>query len=343
MSDIELRETKKEIEVKVEVRDRLEELIEQYLSALDAKEQTKRVYRSALYIFAEWIKEVRSKRQEVRGELRREDILEYKNYLQTREFLHEGKTVKKLSSLTVSSYLVALRGLFAYLEGQKIYPDIAKDIKGMKAPRGFLKNALSKVEVKMLLESISNHGDTETQRKEKELDIRDYRDYAMINLMVRTGLRTIEVVRALIKDIDHEAGELVLRVQGKGRDTKDEFVILTEESYKLIVEYLQKRGTYKPEEALFLAHANRNETGAMTTKSIRRIVRAKLDAVGLRDSKLTAHSLRHTAGTIALMNGADIVSVKEMLRHGNVNTTMIYVHNLERLSKGAEKFINFES
>lgn len=46
-------------------------------------------------------------------------------------------------------------------------------------------------------------------------------------------------------------------------------------------------------------------------------------AIGFKTSKVTAHSLRHTAGTIALMGGADLLSVKEMLRHSNINTTLI--------------------
>ena len=67
----------------------------------------------------------------------------------------------------------------------------------------------------------------------------------------------------------------------------------------------------------------------------------RLKAVGLKTSKVTAHSLRHTAGTIALLGGADLLAVKEMLRHADINTTLVYTHNLNRLSKGAEKFIAF--
>jgi integrase/recombinase XerC/integrase/recombinase XerD len=163
----------------------------------------------------------------------------------------------------------------------------------------------------------------------------------MINLMVRTGLRTIEVSRALIDDIQREGGETVLRVWGKGRDTKDDLVILTEEAYKPILDYLQARGTTKLSDPLFISHSNRDKGQTLTTRSIRRIIQTRLAAVGLKTSKVTAHSLRHTAGTIALMNGADLLSVKEMLRHSNINTTLVYAHNLNRLSKGAEKFITF--
>ena len=192
-----------------------------------------------------------------------------------------------------------------------------------------MKETLTKDEVKRLLDGI------------KTTNLNALRDYALINLMLRTGLRTIEVVRASIGDIGREGGETVLRVWGKGRDTKDEFVILMESAYKPILDYLQCRQTTNTSEPLFASHSNRNTSEPLTTRSIRRIIEARLKAVGLKTSKVTAHSLRHTSATIALTNGADLIQVKEMLRHSDVNTTMNYAHNLNRLSKGAEKFIEF--
>jgi site-specific recombinase XerD len=129
--------------------------------------------------------------------------------------------------------------------------------------------------------------------------------------------------------------------QMPGRDTKDDFVILTADAYEPILDYLQARGETKTSEPLFISHSNRNKKEALTTRSIRRIIEARLKAVGLKTSKITAHSLRHTFGTIALKNGADLLSVKEALRHSLINTTLIYIHNLNRLTKGAEKYIDF--
>ena len=127
----------------------------------------------------------------------------------------------------------------------------------------------------------------------------------------------------------------------KEQSPKDEFVILTEETYSPILDYLQARGESKLSEPLFMSHSNRNRAKNLTIRSIRRVVEAKLKAVGLKTSKIIAHSLRHTAGTTALMNGADLLSVKEMLRHSNINTSLVYAHNLNRLTNGAEKFITF--
>ncbi len=305
------------------VVDLLTQTIDKFLSTLDTKQITKDTYRKALRVFEIWIRD--------KGYLQptREHILEYKDYLKDKSIVDTAGDVKQLSPLTVTAYLTALRRFFAFLEAEKLYPNVARDIKGLKRPQGFLKESLTKDEALRLLEGI------------KKDSINDLRDYAMINLMLRTGLRTIEVSRVLIGDIGRETGETVLRVWGKGRDSKDDFVILTDKAYEPVLNYLQARGQTKLSEPIFSSNSNRNMAEALTTRSIRRIIENRLKAVGLKTPKVTAHSLRHTAGTIALLNGADLLGVKEMLRHSNINTTMIYTHNLNRLSKGAEKFIEF--
>jgi integrase/recombinase XerC/integrase/recombinase XerD len=307
----------------LEVADLLGQTVEKFLATLDAKPVTKETYRKALRVFEIWIKDTGYTKPA------REHILAYKDYLRDKSIVDSDGEVKTLSPLTVTAYLTALRRFFAFLEAEKLYPNIARDIKGLKRPKGFLKETLTKDEAIRLLEGID--------RK----DLNSLRDYAMINLMLRTGLRTIEVSRVLIEDIGRETGETVLRVWGKGRDTKDDFVILTDKAYEPILDYLQARGQTKLSEPIFISHSNRNQAEALTTRSIRRIIKDRLIAVGLKTAKVTAHSLRHTAGTIALLNGADILAVKEMLRHANINTTLVYTHNLNRLSKGAEKFIEF--
>lgn len=294
------------------LRGLLTDKVENFINSLDVKDTTRDTYRKALKVFQAWLLEKGYTQPD------RETILEYKQYLQDRD----------LSPMTVTAYLTAVRRFFCYLEGIKSYPDIAKGIKGLKRPRGFMKDALTKDEVNILLESI--------ERKSLE----GLRDYALINLMLRTGLRTIEVTRALLSDIGRENGEQVLRVWGKGRDCKDELVILTIQTYKPILEYLEARRDTSPDSPLFVSHSNRSRE-ALTTRSIRRIIADRLKGVGLKTSRITAHSLRHTAGTIALSNGADLIGVKDMLRHSNINTTMIYTHNLNRFKNGAEKFITF--
>jgi len=163
------------------------------------------------------------------------------------------------------------------------------------------------------------------------------RDYALVNLLVRTGLRTIETARANVEDIRQQGEQAVLYIQGKGRDSKDDIVILTEETLEPIRAYISMRGQgVKDSSPLFISHSDRNYGERLTTRSISRIVKDRLQASGLDDRRLTAHSLRHTAVTFSLIGGATIQEAQTLARHSDINTTLIYAHNLDRISKAPE-------
>jgi integrase/recombinase XerC/integrase/recombinase XerD len=288
-------------------------LISRFLSYQDIKENSKETYRKALKYFFEWIGEENIHKPT------REDILAYKRFLET----------NRLSSLTLSNYLVAVRRFFEWCEGIKLYPNIAKNIKGARRSRHFRKEPLTVEQIRELL----SHIDCST--------IQGKRDYAMINLMLRTGLRTHEVIQANAGDIRQQAGETLLYIHGKNRDDKDEFVLLTQETLNPLYEYLQTRGKIEDKAPLFVSLSDRNQGKRLTTRTIRRIVKEHLRAIGLNNNKLTAHSLRHSFATNAILNGAPLMQVKEAMRHKNIETTTIYAHLLDRISNGAEKYVEF--
>jgi len=252
------------------------------------------------------------------GQPTQEDILAYKGFLGT----------QGLSPLTVSGYLVPVRRFFEWAEGMKIYPNVARGIRGAKRSRGFMKDPLTVDQVKALLGDIERDGEG------------GERDFALLNLLIRTGLRTIEVARADVGDIRQEGGEAVLWVRSKGRDAKDEFVLLTEETLKPIRDYLQARGKIEGAEPLFASVSDRNRERRLTTRSIRRIVKQHLVGVGLISGRLTAHSLRHTAITLALQGGATIQEARALGRHADINTTLVYAHNIDRLLHAPERRID---
>ena len=64
------------------------------------------------------------------------------------------------------------------------------------------------------------------------------RDFTIVNVIARTGLRTIEAIRTNIEDIKQEGGDALLFFQGKGSDSKNSFVILTEKALNPILTYL---------------------------------------------------------------------------------------------------------
>lgn len=114
------------------------------------------------------------------------------------------------------------------------------------------------------------------------------RDFALFNLLVRTGLRTVEVARAQVGDLRQESGEVVLWIQGKGRDEKDDFVLLAEGALRPIWGWLAARGKADETAPLFCSLSSRNYGGELTTRSISRIVKEALRRIDLDSSRLTA-------------------------------------------------------
>lgn len=284
-------------------------IIDRFLLAHDIKPKSKETYRRALKQFFTYL--------ETEGVTRptRETLLAYKAYL----------IDKKLSAYTVSAYIIAVRKMFQWTESEHLYANIASQIKGQKKPKGFKKDALSVNQARKLLTDM----ETDT--------LSGARDYALVNLLVRTGLRTIETARANVEDIRQQGEQAVLYIQGKGRDSKDDIVILTEETLEPIRAYISMRGQgVKDSSPLFISHSDRNYGERLTTRSISRIVKDRLQASGLDDRRLTAHSLRHTAVTFSLIGGASIQEAQTLARHSDINTTLIYAHNLERIAKAPE-------
>ena len=63
--------------------------------------------------------------------------------------------------------------------------------------------------------------------------------------------------------------------------------------------------------------------------------------VGINSERLTPHSLRHTAISLAIEGGASLTQAQAMARHASPTTTMVYFHNTNRIRDAAEKCVNF--
>lgn len=96
-----------------------------------------------------------------------------------------------------------------------------------------------------------------------------------------------------------------------------------------IRDYLSARKVDDQNQPLFVSTSNHNAHGRMTTRSIRRTVKTIFIAAGFNSPRLTAHSTRHTAATLSLLNGATLQQAQELLRHQNIATTEIYAHNID--------------
>lgn len=230
---------------------------------------------------------------------------------------------------TIQTYIAGIRRFFQWLalKGYKS-GNIAANVKGVRLTKDFKKDCLTADQAKDLLESIDRSS------------LAGKRDYAMLSLMLTTGLRDCEVARACIEDMQTIAGQSALFIQGKGHDGKDQAVKLAPKVEKAIREYLKERGETDKKAFLFIGVSNRNADGAaMTTRSISRIVKSRMQAIGLDSERLTAHSLRHTAATLNLLNGGTLEETQQLLRHSSITTTQIYSHALTWADRKSENRI----
>ena len=292
------------------------EVFKTFVAQLDASERTKATYSKSLkqwglFLTGEGATALTAARMHV---------LAYKKSMES-----EGK-----KAATVNAYLTAVRQLYAWLESEGVKPNIAASVKGLRKSARSSKDALTVAQAREVLADAPTEGATVAQ----------LRDYALVNLLTRRGLRTIEAARADIEDIRTLNGETVLYVQGKGYADKGEIVVLGESCEKPIRAYLAARGCADRTAPLFASESNNNRGGRMSANAISQICKAALKAHGIDSPAITAHSLRHTAVTSALLAGASLQEVQALARHKSINTTMIYAHNLDRMKAGAEHAID---
>ena len=248
----------------------------------------------------------------------RENILDWVESLKN--------AVPKKSPRTVQLYLTSCKIFFRWLAQEKIYPNVADHIKaGIKISHEHAKDALSAAQAGSLIKGVK--GDS----------LKCKRDRAILALMVATGLRTIEVVRADVGDIVPKFGKTFLKVQGKGHSQKDAEVLLPAQVEKLIEDYLQARGNVADDEPLFTSISNRNRGSRLSVQTVSKMIKSQLRAAGFDSKRYTAHSLRATAATTMIIAGVELTHVQQVLRHVSITTTMIYNHAVQRLKNQAEQ------
>lgn len=287
------------------------DIIQRWLDSLDVLEDTKETYKAHLIDFIKWIN-TNGIQKATKG-----DILKYKQEL-----------INRYSNSTVCLKISSLKSFYRFLNEQELANDITKNIKGAKISKGFKRDIFTLEQIQEIMKSIDR------------TTLVGARDYAMVNLFLRTGLRSCEVNRANIEDIRNKDGEIVLYVQGKGRTDKDEFVVLTPSMLNILNEYLNMREQKQhitDTSPLFISLSDRNFGERLSLFSIRWLVKNILREAGINSKRLTTHSTRHTAITLSLLSGADLLEVKEMARHTSVDTTLLYAHNVKRLANAPEK------
>lgn len=238
----------------------------------------------------------------------------------------DGLIDAKKSPATVQLYLTSAKIFFRWLAQEKIYPNIADHLKSrVKINHEHKKDALTAKQAGNLITSI------------KGSSLKSKRDRAILALMSSTGCRCIEIARADVCDVVQQFGQNYLLIQGKGHAQKDAKVLIPVQVVTLIRDYLKARGNVSSSAPLFVSAANRNRGARISTQTISKMVKANLRAAGFNTPRLTAHSLRHTAATTMIIAGVELMKVQQVLRHVNINTTMIYINAVTRMKNQAEQ------
>ena len=243
----------------------------------------------------------------------RADIKQYRRWL---------VEVKKYKPATIAFKLIVVRRLYAAAIERGLI--VVNPAIGVHPPSECRDPAerityLEQPEVPYLLSAIPT-----------DLSVPSLRERLLVAVMMLEGCRTVEMHRLNIKDIIRRGKNVGLRVKGK-RSLR--IVPLTVDLVKLLELYLEARlltdEELTPNTPMFISVARNNRGHRLTRRSIQRIVDKYLNATDLKHTSgrtPSAHSLRHTAGTLALRTGSDLRQVQDLLGHADPRTTAIYAH-----------------
>lgn len=247
----------------------------------------------------------------------RVDLLEFLKFNNNRLFNVDKDIVtkymqylydKNVSKSTISRRLSSLRSFYNYLyKNGKVSKNYFASIKNPKK-----ENGLPKLVKEIDIDKMFDVPDTRNPLGQRNLLI--------IRMLYATGVRVSELVNICVSDIN--INERTIKILGKG--SKERIVIFGNNTSEILGLYLNN-GRYKlsrgNNDYLFL-----NKDGnQLSDRYVRNIINDIIFKASIQ-MHVSPHMLRHTFATGMLNNGADLVSVKEMLGHESLNTTSIYTH-----------------
>jgi site-specific recombinase XerD len=200
---------------------------------------------------------------------------------------------------------------------------------GVRAPRG--KRAaedfgyLSEGELALLLRAVPQRLDKRGQPL-----VQDLRDKALLALLSLQVLRTVEITRANVDDLQRRDDQWALLVRGKGHDR---LIYLRQDVGQAVDAYLDARGLVLPDVLglpLMTAVGNRAGGQRLSRRGVRTIVDSHLRRLDLKRPGLSNHALRHTGATLAYKYTHDLRAVQDLLGHADPRTTARYARVVDK-------------
>ena len=230
-------------------------------------------------------------------DINEEDIKKYLNYLYDKSY----------NKNTISRKLSGVRSFYNYLYNHDIIKtNYFTDVHNPKKIRS-LPHYLKTSEIDKVLDNTN------------EVTLYGERNKLIVELLYVTGLRVSELVNIKLKDIDKYNKSI--KILGKG--SKERIVYYEDNCSKLLDKYLNntRRELDKSNSEYLLLNKFGNK---LSTRMIRNILNNL--TIGTSIEQIYPHMIRHTFATTMLNNGADLMTVKELLGHESINTTSIYTH-----------------
>ena len=224
-------------------------------------------------------------------------------------------SVKNLSSKTVSRKLASVKSFFNFLvKNQIIDNNIAKSVPSPKLDKR-LPTFLNQDQISLLL------------KLENTNNINELRDNLILEIFYSTGVRISELVKIKIDDIKLDDNSI--SILGKGG--KKRIVIIGNYAKKKLQDYLNYDEVNSV--GYLFKNVRKSSIGHISERNVFNIVK-KYTVKVTKNEKISPHALRHTFATHLLNNGADLMSVKELLGHSDLSSTQIYTHvNIKQLKK----------
>ena len=319
-----------------------------YIAFIDRSEKTAQTYAKNLRQFAAWM---RYKGIEAPA---RADILAYRDFLlseheavifdpvtgwRMRTDSSGGPIMVSCKPNTAAQYLRSVSAFFRWTAESGIYPNIAAGIHAPKIRHDtHRKEALSPADVLRIERSIEATGAAQRQAaRAANKDIagkiqrsgeQGKRLKALYLLAVNCGLRTVEISRANIRDIETKGGQAFIYVWGKGHSEPDTRKPLAPEVKAALDDYISsRRDNPTGSSPLFVSTGNRSGGKRIAPTTISTMLKKAMQSAGYDSERITAHSLRHTAGTAVMELTGDLYLTQKYMRHSNPATTEIYLHN----------------
>lgn len=224
-------------------------------------------------------------------------------------------SVKNLTSKTVSRKLASIKSFFNFLvKNQIVKNNVAKSVPSPKLDKR-LPVFLNQDQISLLLKL--EHTD----------DLVELRNNLILEIFYSTGVRISELVKIKIQDIKFNDNSI--SILGKGG--KKRIVIIGNYAKKKLQDYL----SYSKLNSVgyLFNNVRKSSIGHISERNVFNIVK-KYTAKVTQNDKISPHALRHTFATHLLNNGADLMSVKELLGHSDLSSTQIYTHvNIKELKK----------